>query len=384
LSVLIEDSPRAYLANWISAAVARGAAHGAIISPWATPWISHPGQGKKPRAQDRIQELLDNGVEVWFDPTTHALQMGSVGDFRYYAEYDLWGGPRGDLSDDALREEHVGKVFDIQETLNVPHLAPTVLLHSGLDSTSALALEIAREAVRRDPDCRLSIAGTAPFWSSGPALDAHIGALATLEPSGWFLTVVRTATSLPVPAIAEEVHGLCRTARALSEDSPMHISHGDLAALPAIAAGATTVGSGWDQRQRVCSYGDYGARDPDAAGGGWYQRPSLRALLGSVLPNDAIILAARDAALVTRLGGLPAPGPRETFDHHLDVLTTVITDLQAISNPEQRYRRLLTLYDAARAEWPIVQGHTGSAIGGDEWIDGVAAGLALYGRTEGW
>ena len=384
MSVLIEDSPRPYMASWISDAVGRGVASGAVITPWATPWLAHPGQGKKPRAEDRVAELIGSGVEVWFDPTTHALQMGSVGDFRYYDEYDLWAGLRGDLSDQALREEHVGKVFDIQDTLNVPHLAPTVLLHSGLDNTSALALELAREAVRRDPNCRLSIAGTTPFWASRSALDAHVGALASLQPAGWFLTVVRTATTLPVPAIPEEIHGLCRTTRALSEDSPVHISHGDLAALPAVAAGATTVGSGWDQRQRVCSYGDYDARDPDATGGGWFARPSLRVLLGLVLPNEAIVLSTRDAALVARLGGLPAPGPKETFFHHLGVLSGVTADLQAFGEPEDRYRRLSDLYVAAQAEWPFVVGHTSSAQGAAEWIDDLAAGLALYGATEGW
>jgi hypothetical protein len=384
MSVLIEDSPRAYLANWITEACANQIASGAVTTPWATPWLTHPGQGKKPSAQDRVQQLQAGGVPVMFDPMTHVLQMSGVGDFRYYDEYDLWSGPRGDLSDPALREEHVGKVLHLQDVLGVPHLAPTVLLHAGLDNTSALALELSREAIRRDPACTLAISGTAPFWASRAALDAHIGALASLQPSGWVLTVVRTATPLPVTILPEEVHGLCRTTRALSEDAAVHISHGDLAALPAVAAGAATVGSGWDQRQRVCSYGDYGARDPDAGGGGWYARPTLRGLLGSVSANEAIVLEARDSVLVTRLGGLPAPGPRETFDHHLTVLTHVINDLQAEPDPERRYRKLVALYSAAHTGWPIVTRHTNAASGAKEWIDGVAAGLALYGATEGW
>jgi hypothetical protein len=384
MSVLIEDSPRAYLANWITEAFANQVARGAVMTPWATPWLTHPGQGKKPCAQDRVQQLQASGVPVMFDPMTHVLQMSGVGDFRYYDEYDLWSGPRGDLSDAALREEHVGKVFQLQDELGVPHLAPTLLLHAGLGNTSALSLELAREAIRRDPTCTLAIAGTAPFWASQAALDAHIGALAALQPSAWVLTVVRIATALPVTILPEEVHGLCRTSRALSEDAPVHISHGDLAALPAVAAGAATVGSGWDQRQRACSYGDYGARDPNAGGGGWYARPTLRGLLGSVSANEAIVLEARDSALVARLGGLPAPGPRETFDHHLTILTRVIGDLQTEPDPERRYRKLMERYSAAQSNWPIVARHANTAFGAKEWIDGVAAGLALYGVTEGW
>lgn len=385
MSVLIEDSPRTFLAGWISDSVAKGIASGAVITPWATAWLPPSGRGKKPRALDRVTELQASGVETWFDPTTHALQMGDVGDYRFYDEYDLWTGPRGDLSNQAYVEGHVDRVFDVQDTLNVRHVAPTVLLHAALDNTSVQALDLAKEAIRRDPNCYLSIAGTSPFWSGGRALDAHIGALATLQPGGWFLTVVRTAISLPVAASVEEIHGLCRSTRALSEDAPVHISHGDLAGLPAVAAGATSVGSGWDQRQRACCYGDYSERDPDPAGGGsWFKRPTLQGLLGLIMPNEALVLASRDANLVTRLGGLPAPGAREVFDHHLTVLTSIIGSLQTISNPQQKYRELIRLYQTARAEWPFVQAHTNSAYGAAQWIDPFVAGLTRYGATEGW
>lgn len=384
MSVLIEDSPRPFMTAWIAAAVQRGSASGTVITPWATPWLQHPGAGRKPSAETRAGELQANGVEVWFDPMTHALQMGGVGDFRFYSEYDLWGGARGDLSAPELREDHVGKVFDVQEALGVSHLGPTVLLHAGLDINSAMALELAREAIRRDPTCWLSVAGTVPFWSSGPSLDAHIGALASLQPAGWFLSVVRTSTSMPVATAAEELHGLCRTTRALSEESPVHISHGDLAALPGVAAGAASVGSGWDQRQRTCSYDDYDVREPAGPGGSWFMRPTLQVLLGGITANEAIVLETRDAALVTRLGGLPAPGAREAFDHHIRVLSEVTRDIQSQPDYERRYRRLLGLYASARTEWPIVQRHTGSRIGAHEWIDRVSRGLELYGRTEGW
>lgn len=57
---------------------------------------------KKPGIRERAQELASDGVAIWFDATTHALQMGGVGDFRYHDKFDLWGGPRGDLSTHAI------------------------------------------------------------------------------------------------------------------------------------------------------------------------------------------------------------------------------------------------------------------------------------------
>ena len=185
-------------------------------------------------------------------------------------------------------------------------------------------------------------------------------------------------------AAPEEVHGLCRTTRALSEITPVHISHGDLAGLPAVAAGASTVGTGWDQRQRVCAYGHYGARDPDAGGGGWFQRPTLRGLLGLITVNDGIVLNSRNPQLVSSLGGLPAPGAREAFDHHVATLSTIVDAIAAETAWEQKYRILAALYVAARAEWPRVRQEVATSHDSRHWIDGLAAGLDAYARTEGW
>lgn len=383
MTVLVEDSPRNLLA-WIQDAAGRGLTRGGVITPFATPWSNRPGPGGRRGAREVADALHQSSAEVWFDPSTHALQMAGVGDFRYYDEYDLWGGPRGDLSTPAFREEHLRLVFALQDRLGAQHLAPTILLHHGESDTSQHTLNLAQAAIDLDPGCWLSVAGTAPFWASGAALDAHIGALAQLEPEGWFLTVARPITVLPVEADVEEVHGLCRTTRALAEHAQVHISHGDLAALPAVAAGARSIGSGWDQRQRVCSFGNYSARDPNAAGGGWYERPTYPGLLGSLKTNEAAILANRDAARSTQLGPPPPPGPKEAFLHHLTVLNDLLAPLVGEADHEQRYRALTDAYTAAAAEWPPVVGITDSPLAAADWIDILADGLSRYGAGEGW
>jgi|SRR5665647_143311 len=383
MSVLIEDSPR-NIVDWICESVDAKIASGTIVTPWASPWLSHPNL--KPRAVDRVQELQGRGVPVLFDPMTHALQMSGVGDFRFYDEYDLWGGPRGDLSDAVLREEHVARVFEVQQSLAVRHLAPTELLHTGLSNASARALELAREAVRLDPKCVVGVAGTMPFWASGGALDAHVGALASLTPAEWVVTVVHSDKAIPPHFSAEGAHGLCRTVRALSELGPVHVSHGDFGGLPAIAAGATSVGSGWDFRQRRCSYVDYAARPGGVGGGGgWNHRPTLAGLLGTLLLNEATVVESRDVALVSRLGGLPAaPAPRPTYDHHMTVLTAAVETLRSESDLRRRYELLTRMYSAANANWAAVRRHGNLAAGAPEWIEPLAGGLALYGATEGW
>lgn len=379
MNVLIEDTARNNLAAWTLDVVGQGFARGAVISPFSTPRYK---TSYKQSARETVTRLVDEGAEVWLDPETHALQMPAVGDFRYYDDWPLWGGPRGQLDSQADRRAHVERVFEEQDELDLPHLAPTVLLHAPQSATSRRALALAEIAVELDPGCRLAIAGDAAFWAAGSSLDAHIGGLAQLEPSGWWLTVARGLTVLPVPALAEEVHGLCRTARALGDDGDVHISHGDLAGLPAIAAGANTLGSGWDPRQRVSAYTSYEARTSGGDGGQWFQQATLEGLLSLLTNADARVLSQQDAALAARLipGAVP-PGPKEAFLHHIEVLDRVASGLVAATY-RAAYIDLRDRYRVARHDWPDVANAIGGGSRADAWINPLLGGLELYGQTE--
>ena len=167
-------------------------------------------------------------------------------------------------------------------------------------------------------------------------------------------------------------------------DAPVHVSHGDLAALPAVAAGACTVGTGWDKRQRVLSYADYAARTGATGGGGWLARPTLRGLMGSLNKREAEVLESRDPVRLARLGGLPAPGPKEGFFRHAEVLSDFVKDLNAQSGFRGRYTRLVDLYLSAIAEWAPAQSVTSADTSAANWIDPFYGGLMDYGKTEGW
>jgi hypothetical protein len=380
VTLVIEDTARNTLVAWTIRAAQRGTVTGAVISPFTTP----VARGPKPSAQQTVQRLQNEEVEVWLDPETHALQMPSVGDFRYYDAWPLWGGRRGALSTAAEMQDHVERVFAQQDQLGVPHLAPTILGHSPQSQESQAALELAQIANDLDPEARLAIVGDSAFWASGANLDAHIGALAQLEPPSWSLTVARSLTVLPVPAMAEEVHGLCRTARALSEDADVHISHGDLAGLPAVAAGATTLGTGWDPRQRVAAYSSYEVRTTAGGGGSWFQQTTYGGLLSLLTRNEATLLDQQDNALSTRLlPGALLPGPREAFLHHTDVLARVVEELTA-ADPADAYANLLTRYTNAAIEWPAVAAVVGFTSRANHWLSGPTDGLFHYGLTEGF
>lgn len=381
MSLIIEDTARNNLAAWTSEAVNAGHVVGAVLSPFSTP---HNSTNYKRSARDTAQRLRDEGAEVWFDPETHALQMPAVGDFRYYDDWPLWSAARGQLATAPDMRDHVKRVFEAQDVLGTPHLAPTILLHSPQSATSQRALQLAQAATDIDPACRLSIVGDAAFWAGGAALDAHIGALAQLEPAGWSVTVARGLTYLPVQAIPEEIHGLSRTVRALSDDGPVHVSHGDLAGLPAVAAGATTLGTGWDPRQRICAYGSYEQRDSGGDGGQWFQQSTLEGLLSLLTRADAQVLAQQNQALAARLlPGLVPPGAKEAFLHHAAVLAGVVAELRQL-NPQAAHQSLDGRYDSARQDWTAVAAALHTRSRADAWITPFQDGHVLYGQTEGF
>ena len=384
MSVLLQDTARNNLASWGERALAGGYASGAIISPFTSP--IH-GNGYKQGIEVVVKRLQRAGGDVWFDPTTHALQAPQVGDFRYYEGWDLWQGGRGDLRTSQAMIEHVRRVFEIQVSLGVPLLAPTILLHGAGNSQSQRAADFASVAMReaRDRSVYLAVVGDVHFWGAGNQLDAHIGLLDQLEPAGWMLTVARNDSTLPATVDVAEVEGLARATYALSQDRPVIIGHGDLAGLPAVAAGATQVGSGWDSRQRVFSYSDHSARPiTDSDGGGWYKRPTLEGLLGSMLPNELRILIRQDAALARRLTpGSVLDAPETAFRHHAEVLTRVTTEINGLQG-RQRAERMRDKYRAAIADWPVAQAMSGCDAGARQWVGSCSAGLQAFMTAEGW
>lgn len=383
MSILIQDTARNNLATWTVRAVQAGAAQGAVLSPFSSPVT---GNGYKTDAASVATRITDAGGQFWFDPTTHALQMPQVGDFRYYDQWDLWAGDRGALDQETDQRAHVKRVFEVQRNMGAAYLAPTALLHSAQSQTSQRVIQLSSVAVEEAQGAPvwISVVGDTHFWAAGGELDAHIGMLDQLEPAGWFLTVVRPQASVPVPAHPDEVAGVMRTVYALSQDRPVYVGHGDLAALPAIAAGASALGTGWDIRQRVCAYSDYAVRSSGGDGGQWYQRPTLELLLGDMKPNEYQVFRAQDRQYAESLtqGSVPS-GPENAFRHHAGVLSLVADELKALSG-EARVRALRERYRRAEVEWPRAQRISGCSVGGEPWIGSQIKGIDQFIAGEGW
>lgn len=364
-------------------AIDRGHASAVVLDPWLSPF-GHRTGNVKPGLMERTQDLSSQSIPFWLDPMTHVLDMPGPRDFGYYSEYALWSGNRGDLTTPALRQEHARRVLALQASIGARALAPTTLLPTGLNNLSTIALDLAQRTLDLDPSAYLSVAGVGTFWADGRDLDAHVGALAALAPAGWFLSFAQPTNDPPIRLTAEQVYGICRTVRALSENAPVYISHGDFAGLPAVAAGAFGVGTGWDKRQRVVSFPDYGPRDPKSQGR-WNKRPAFAGLLGSLTERDGQLLGRQNPALAARLGGLPNPNlVPQIFEKHLEQLNQAVTQVASAGSYEQRFRELDAMYDDARANWAAVSSATAITDASRLWVDPYQNGLRMYARSEGW
>jgi len=381
MGVFIGDTARNTLIKWTKNALAGGYAIGAYLSPFASPRLSN---GFKRSAIDTSDLIRAAGGEFWFDPMTYALDMPRAGDFRHYDTWGLWAGARNALTTRAQMRDHVDRVFSIQSELSSPLLAPTVLVSYPDTPKSQSALELSQEAIAASPATWLSVAGDHQFWGAGAELDAHIGALDQLQPAGWLFIVARSDNAMPPGATAEEIFGLMRSTYALSQDRPVRVAFGDLAALPAVAAGAEAIGTGWDLRQRICAYQDFEERQGDQTGGGWYQRPTLLGLMGGLSNGEYRILESESAALAGRLTpGAIGPKAEQAFAHHASALTQIVDELEVLTG-RARIEALRERYTTARSEWPEVRRITGAKIGSDRWIKPFLDGLDAFMASEGW
>lgn len=381
-SLLIEDTARNNLRSWCTATLGAGTSRGAVINPFSTGPVASQS---KPAAHRIASEIREAGGEVWFDAMTHILQMPAVGDFRYYGQWDLWDGARSQLMTRVLRRDHIARVFEIQRSIDATPLAPTVLANSSTGAELVAVVSLLEEAIELDSDCWASLSGTPTFWSGGPDLDALVGTLAQFEPRGWFLSVVRPDEYLPVRTTSDEIAGLCRTVRSLSEFAPVHISHGDFAGLPAIAAGAWSIGTGWDNRQRVLQPGSFVERGESTGGGGWFQRPTFERLFAFLPRVAAELMFAQDRTLAGNVfaGSLHPDGPKEAFFHHAEALSNLCFEVSAGSH-EDRYRTLVMLYETAIRDWADASSSVDRPDESSSWISPLLGGLRSYGTTEGW
>ena len=279
--------------------------------------------------------------------------------------------------------DHVKRAIGESQGLGLTPIAPTVVLESSASPEAAQALAMAADATSLAEKIGLAIVGTGSFWSQGRLLDDYVGQVAQLRPSVVMLTVMRSQLDYPPAAGRAEVSGLCRSVYSLSRRTEVIVQHSDLFGLPALAAGATAIGTGWDLRQRIAAETAYIAATRILRSG---QRVTYRSLYGALRRRPAEALYARNRVLSDQLVPGPLPlGPLGHWEHHIGTLDLLATAATFQPQPRDRVVGLRAAYAAALAEFGrvdrLIQPRSPAAA---SWIQPVDAGLGDFASGEGW
>ena len=386
MSVLIQDGRRGGHLRWATQALAAGLADGVIISPFHTPRVSIP---RHQAGATVSAAVIAAGGEAVFDASTHARLLPGSDDVLHYDTWQLWGPSGIGLDSDAKRLEHLERVFARQREMSVPTLAPTLTLESPLGQAADDAFRTAELARGLDRTCWQTLAGRRSFWRAGSDLDAYVGQLASLRAPCWVLTVVNDIVVDNVPDLAdtEAFSGLLRTVHSLSQRARVIICHADYAGVPAVAAGASDIGAGWDRGMRFFDPRSFQLTTPGI------QIPAsyvTQGRLGAVLRRDTGDAIARlgDALATTLRGGpMPADDTAER-SHHLRQLRDLVdaVDGHGVARParigELRsfYERSMADFDSLLARLPRTTLQESSRM---RWVEQPYRALKAYAEAEG-
>ena len=391
MTLLLHDSRRNSHASWLKESLDGGFADGAIFNPFSSPPRS---ASANPSVADVIADLRGgllagaSGPELYFDSATWAATLAGTDQWSNYDQWPLWPHrSRGDLRDAGAIAEHVRAVFSIQAGFGVPYLAPTVTVDTANGPLGQLAVEMAAEAKRQQSACMITICGTNSFWRGGPSLDAHVGRLARIRPSGYYVIPMRDRAGYPADLTdTDATAGWLRTIHSLSMRSRVISAYTDHLGIIAAAAGADTVGTGWDQGQRVCNPESFRVGNSGGGGGVNYSpHPGLLARFNVTVARGLADLATAFAQ--TLRGGHAIPADmREHREQHFAALRDQFDAVRAAGPTHAAmYAVVRQMLNGADASWnqAIALGVEGvSRSEKAAWLEGLHNGFEAYVRAE--
>lgn len=386
MTTLLHDGRRSGHVTWLKEALGAGLAAGTILNPFATPPVSVP---RDPCAGDVITELMSVTMqdaaapEIYFDSATWAATLPGTNAWSVYDQWPLWPHhARGDLRDAGAIADHVRAVFEIQHSLGVPYLAPTVAIDTTTGQLAKIALDLAAEANRQQPNCMITVCGTNAFWRAGPALDAYIGQLARLRPSSCYVIPIRDRSGYPPDLTdSDSIAGWLRSVHSLSLRSRIIAGYTDHLGVVAVAAGADAVGTGWDQGQRVCTPEAFRTSEPGGQNINYSPHPGLVARFTETVARGLDDLAASFARAMR--WGQPIPSDmREHREQHFQALGRHIDAVRGAGpSSVARYAAARHILTGAELSWNYAIGLKVQGVGRREkaaWFDGMRNGFEAY------
>ena len=183
----------------------------------------------------------------------------------------------------------------------------------------------------------------------------------------------------------DAIAGWLRSIHSLSLRSRIIAAYTDHLGVLAAAAGADTVGTGWDQGQRVCSPDGFRMSDPGGQNINYSPHPGLLARFTDTVARGLRDLASTFADAM-RWGDAIPSNMREHREQHFRALNAQVTAvLNAGRTPAARYPAVRHMFVGADLSWDLAVALGAQGVSRNEkalWLDGMRNGFEAYALAE--
>ncbi|MBI3747446.1 MAG: hypothetical protein HY262_01150 [Chloroflexi bacterium] len=379
MRLLLHDTGHNARTAWALTLLQDRVIEGIVLSAFDTPRTPLRRHWPASRVVEALQRA---GGEVLLDVGTHAVTLPTTNRLDAYDTWELWPGARGDLGSAAGRQAHAERVVARQQDLGLAPIAPTVGIRDPLGPEAQTALDLLDRAQALDPAAIALVIGRPECWAAGLRLDDFVGQLVQREPQRVFLGVLRGSLDYPVSGVvAAEVEGICRTTQSLSLRSQVGVLQADFCGLPAVAAGATDLGTGWYLRQRLLAPDAFRTNTGTRRNS---SRITHQGLMAVMKRREAEALLRRDAAMSSRLVPGRLPPDNTLWRHHLERLRAIAVAVGSAGGLTDRVDYLSAAYDTATVDFARARGLLGHLeFDESQWILPYRSGLADFALAEG-
>jgi hypothetical protein len=222
--------------------------------------ILSPGDEDAANLADTARFCRDNTLDVLIDPQTYLYSTQPSGRGRNHEAHELAFDGLSWAQDAQSVATHIDRIGRLNDALNPSGrwIAPGPLQHSFADLWTPLSVQFARTASQAwGPDRTIATlvvdeAGLSE-WS---AIERWLDVVTSLPIRGFYILVSRPSTAYPsTPWAPAKLANLLRLIHALSELNEFEVVWGysDLEGLLGLAAGASTIATGWSYTLRQFS-----------------------------------------------------------------------------------------------------------------------------------
>lgn len=230
--------------------------------------------------KDAVANFITNNLDpahhvVLFDPEFYAASLPDADNLGKLETHDYF---KANLTKSDLKPKSVIEFAEktIQSQLDYglqKFISPTVIIEgfNSFSSGQAYNMYLASIDACDEPEenLYLSLVATHPSFSKKNEIEAFLNDITTLDVKGFYVVVDRSSAYSTIWNNPQELAGLLLLVNVLATAGyEVHVGYTDASGLLSLAAGASSIATGWFKNQRIFKHSRYyssGGRNPKQA-----------------------------------------------------------------------------------------------------------------------